>query len=138
MQHFLGDMSWAGNSIPLVVVTLAMLIPIVAIVTEYFQKKEKMRLMEKAIEHGESLENLKLEPNLESLINGSSDRPKMPYRDGMVVFGVGAGLIISAYYVDLGVGVLESLMIIGGAVCVGVGVALLFNDYMNRDRFKQG
>ena len=39
-----------ASLIPLIVITLSMAIPIVAIIVDFFQKKEKMKLVEKAIE----------------------------------------------------------------------------------------
>ena len=41
-----------GLLLPIIVITLSMGIPIVAIITEHLQKQQKMRLMEKAIKHG--------------------------------------------------------------------------------------
>jgi len=88
MTLFLADSN--GNDlttllIPLVVVSLSMCIPIVAIITEHFQKKEKMRLMEKALEHGVNPEALKLE---------DPPKPRLPYRAGMVNVAVGVALVL--------------------------------------------
>ena len=94
--------------IPLVVITLSLMIPIIAIITEHFQKKEKMRLMEKAIEHGANLENI-------SLDDPSCNKPPMPYRGGMVTLAVGAGIFIASLVVDSGYAINMSFMTIGGS-----------------------
>ena len=77
--------SLASMLIPVVVVTLAMSIPIVAIITEHLQKKEKMRLIAMAIEHGAELEGLDLD---------EPEAVHIPYRSGMVTLAVGIALIL--------------------------------------------
>ncbi|MCP4573484.1 MAG: hypothetical protein GY838_14095 [bacterium] len=131
MNHFHASIWDNGTLMPIIVVTLAMLIPIVAIITDYFQKKSKMRLMEKAIEHGANLDDFKLEE-----ADGESQR-QMPYRGGMVTLATGVGILIGAKYMDIGAGELNTLMMVGGAIVICVGMALLANDFMNRDRFRQ-
>ena len=131
MTHFLAESSnhdLAGILIPLVVVSLSMSIPIVAIITEHFQKKEKMRLMEKAIEHGVDPEQLSLD---------EPKNPRLPYRGGMVMLAVGVGLLLTDRFVDFGFGGLHVPLMAGGLIVGLVGLALLINDYMNRDRFDQ-
>ena len=112
--------------IPLVVVTMAMAIPIVGIITNFFQEKQKMRLKEKAIEHGFDPENLEAEP---------PPGPYMPYRTGMVLLAVGAGLFLVSRYANLDVAILDFGVLAGSFVVGLVGVAFLLNDWMNRDRF---
>jgi hypothetical protein len=112
--------------IPLVVVTLAMAIPIVGIVTNFFQEKQRMRLKEKAIEHGFDPEKLESEP---------PPGPYMPYRTGMVLLAVGAGLFLVSRYATLDVAILDFGVLAGSFVVGMVGVAFLLNDWMNRDRF---
>lgn len=122
---------WETMLLPIIVVTLAMIIPIVAIITEHFQKKKKMELMEKAIEHGANLDNFTLEDT-------SCRERELPYRGGMVTLAVGIGIIIGSRWVEFGFGELDTLMLVGGAIVSCVGIALLLNDLMNRDRFRQG
>lgn len=112
--------------IPLVVVSLSMCIPIVAIITEHFQKKEKMRLMEKAIEHGVNPDELSFD---------DPPKPRMPYRAGMINLAVGVALLLGDRYVDFGFGSVHFPLMLGGFIVGLVGVALLINDYMNRHRF---
>ena len=54
MTPVLADFDWTGSGLilPVIAITLSLGIPIAAIITEYFQKKKKMELVEKAIEHG--------------------------------------------------------------------------------------
>jgi len=126
-----GISSFSSMAIPLVAVALSLMIPIVAIITEHFQKKAKMRLIEKAIEHGANLDDISFE-------DPACNRPPMPYRGGMVTLAVGFGLLIASQVIDFGSDSFISLVTIGGAITGCVGLALLLNDYMNRDRFKAG
>ncbi len=128
MNVFLADLTgFSGQIIPLVVVSLSMTIPIVAIVTDHLQKKERMRLMEKAIEHGADLENFSVE---------EPEKPRLPYRTGMVTLAVGVGILIGSRFVNFGYSELDSVMRVGGAIAICVSLALLLNDWMNRERFK--
>ncbi len=113
--------------LPLVVISLSMAIPIVAIITEHFQKKERMRLMEKAIEHGADLSSLQMD---------EPQRPRMPYRGGMVTAAVGAGLLLVDRYKGWDVHGFVVPLAVAGFICVGVGVALIVNDWINRDRYR--
>jgi hypothetical protein len=122
---------WEDMLLPIIVVTLAMLIPIVAIITEHFQKKKKMELMEKAIEHGANLDNFTLD---EPAAGRERD---LPYRSGMVTLAVGVSLLVVARYVDLWTDEFDSMLVVGGAITGCIGLALLLNDFMNRDRFKK-
>jgi len=133
MTLIIGAIDWAGSRsfmLPVIALTMSMLIPIVAIITEHFRKRDKMRLVEKAIEHGVDLSGLKLDDECDS-------RPRQPYRAGMVTFAVGIGLGIVMMFVFATGTVFWILAAIGGAVCICVGLALLLNDWMNRDRFVQ-
>jgi len=114
--------------LPLAVISLSMSIPIVAIVTEHFQKKERMRLIEKAIEHGANIDDLPLD---------EPARPHLPYRSGMVTLGIGAGLLMADRYAGLNFGSFTAPLGIGGVICAGVGAALLLNDWINRRRFRE-
>jgi hypothetical protein len=118
-----------ASLIPLIVITLSMAIPIVAIIVDFFQKKEKMKLVEKAIEHGYDPENLMLEVG--------DSQPPMPYRAGMIVIAVGVGLFLVSLFGTLTIEVLDYLVLAGAFIVTLVGVALLANDRMNRDKFEQ-
>jgi hypothetical protein len=123
--------------IPLVAITLGCGIPIVAIIVDYFQKRTKARIIEKAIEKGVPIENLALD---------EPQGARMPYRSGMVTAAVGLGLII--FGLAIGVAVKQSgetehfipYAVFGGsgALVLLIGIALLVNDKMNYKRFFDG
>ena len=120
--------------IPVIAVSFSMAIPIVAIITERFQKRDRMRLIEKAIEHGANIEDLNLEEN--------DCQPRLPYRNGMVCVAVGIGLIVGHSFVRdrlaaYEVGELSLIILLGGLIVGCVGLALLGNDYMNRDKLNE-
>ncbi len=121
----------SGLLMPLVIGALSMCIPIVAIITDYFQKKNKLRVVEKAIEHGVNPDEL----NLDRVSTGD-DSVRLPYRGGMVCVAVGVALVVAGWYLPMPDQFLNTLMLIGGGVTGLVGVALLINDRMNRDRFE--
>jgi undecaprenyl pyrophosphate phosphatase UppP len=112
--------------IPVVAIVFSMSIPIAAIIIDYFNRKSKMKVIEKAIEKGVTLEGLSLE---------DKKRPRMPYRAGMVVLAVGIGIGIlgiligqtdrEALYPLLGAGSIPAL----------VGIALIINDRINYNRY---
>lgn len=123
--------------IPLVAITLGCSIPIIAIVVDYFQKRTKARIIEKAIEKGVPIENLAL------------DEPqgvRMPYRSGMVTAAVGLGLMIFGFALggalqrsgDSEHFVANAIFGGGGALVLLIGIALLVNDKMNYKRFFDG
>ena len=120
--------------IPVIMVTLSMAIPIVAIITDRFQKRDRMRLIEKAIEHGANLEDLKLEDPDEC------SGPRLPYRSGMINLAVGLALIIGhqvlqEHLIAANIQHLRLPLLLGGLIVSLVGLALLTNDWLNRDRF---
>ena len=112
--------------IPILSVVFGLSIPIVLIIVEHFTKKSKLRVMEKAIEKGLSLEGLSLDDKKE---------PRMPYRAGMVVLAVGLGVGIFA--VLLGQTENDALFpLLGlGSIPALIGVALIINDRINYDRY---
>ena len=112
--------------IPVLSIIFSLSIPIVAIIVDHFTKKSKMRVMEKAIEKGLSLEGLSLE---------DEKRPPMPYRAGMIVLAVGLGVGIFAVLV--GQVEPEALFWLLGfaSIPVLIGVALIINDRINYDRY---
>ena len=111
--------------IPIVAIIFGLAIPIIAIIVDHLNKKSKMRVMEKAIEKGLSLEGLSLE---------DERRLRVPYRSGMIVLAAGLGLGIfavligqiddEAIYPLLGIASIPAL----------IGIALLINDRINYDR----
>ena len=113
-------------SIPFVAIIFGLSIPIVAIIVEHFTKKSKMRVMEKAIEKGLSLEGLSLE---------DEKKPRMPYRAGMIVLAAGLG--VSIFAVLVGQIEYEALFWLLGfaSIPVLIGVALIINDRINYDRY---
>ncbi len=119
-------------AIPIIAVAMSMAIPIVAIIVDRFQKRDRMRLVEKAIEHGANLEDLQLEE--------PEARPRLPYRNGMVCLATGAALFLGQELArerlaDSGVEELTLFIMLGGLIVGFVGLALLVNDWMNRDKF---
>ncbi len=119
-----------SDLIPVTAIVLALSIPIIAIIFEYFTKKSQMRVMEKAIEKGMPLEGLSL-----------SDKkgPRMPYRAGMITVAVGLGVGIFAVLVALMAK--EALYPLLGLAAIPtlVGLALIINDRINYSRlFNKG
>ncbi|MCP4292052.1 MAG: hypothetical protein GY780_09510 [bacterium] len=113
--------------IPITVITLSMSIPIVAIITDHLQKKERMRLMEKAIEHGANLESLDFE-------DSANKQKKLPYRSGMVLVAVGIALLSADRFVGIEMFPFHLPLGLGGLIVLAVGIALILNDFMNRDQ----
>jgi hypothetical protein len=112
--------------IPIFAIVFGLCIPIIAIIVEHFTKKSKMRVMEKAIEKGLSLEGLSLE---------DERKPRMPYRAGMIVLAAGLGVGIFAVLV--GQIRHEALFPILGFASIPalIGIALIINDRINYDRY---
>ena len=112
--------------IPVVAIVFSLSIPIAAIIIDHFNRKSKMRVIEKAIEKGVTLEGLSLE---------DKKGPRVPYRSGMIALAAGIGLGVlglligqqdsDALYPILGVGAIPAL----------IGVALIINDKINYDRY---
>ena len=115
--------------IPIIAVTLSLSIPIVAIIVEYKQKKNKAEVIKKAIENGVPIDNLQLDV----------PKPRIPYRSGMVNLAVGIGVALFGVLLgtigpDIPGPAMASLVGIGAIIGL-VGLALLINDKMNYDRF---
>jgi len=112
--------------IPIVAIVFSLSIPIIAIIVEHFNRKNKMKVIEKAIEKGITLEGLSLEEKKE---------PRVPYRSGMVTLAVGIGIAFfgvligqtekNALYALLGISSIPAL----------IGIALIVNDRINYDRY---
>ncbi len=117
---------------PLVIIAMSMSIPIVAIVTDHLQKKERMRLVEKAIEHGADLKELNLDPD-----GDCSRRPRLPYRSGMILIGVGIALLSANYFLDESFGDIHFPLLVGGLITSCIGIAQLLNDWFNRGRLEK-
>jgi hypothetical protein len=118
-----------GIFIPLSAIVLSLSIPIIAIIVDYFNRKSKMKVIEKAIEKGVTLEGLSLEEKKE---------PRVPYRSGMITLAVGVGIGIFALFMgQIEDEALYPLLGIGSIPAL-IGIALLINDRINYDRyFKQ-
>lgn len=110
--------------IPISAIVLSLSIPIIAIIMEYFNKKNKLRVIEKAIEKGLPLEGLSLD---------DKKKPRLPYRSGMICLALGlAG--IPGYFVGL---TSENKVL---SLCIGLtlallGIALIINDKINYDKY---
>jgi hypothetical protein len=112
--------------VPIVAIVFSLGIPIVAIIAEHFTKKAKMRVMEKAVEKGISLEGLSLDDN---------KGPRMPYRAGMVSLAVGLGVCILGVLLGQDKSHLLYPILGGGSIPVLIGIALIINDRINYDRY---
>lgn len=127
----------AESFIPIVAIVMVFSIPIAAIVTEYFQKRNKARIIERAIEKELPIDNLSLD---------DEPRKRLPYRSGMVMVATGLGVIVfgvaltwamkASGETDAEVGM--AVFSAGGAIVLLIGIALLINDKMNYERFLNG
>ena len=114
-----------NNLVPIVAIAFSLSIPIISLIIDHFNRKSKMKVIEKAIEKGVTLEGLSLEEK----------RPRVPYRAGMVLLAVGIGMAIfsflmaqieiKAFYPILGIAFIPAL----------IGIALIINDKINYDRY---
>lgn len=143
MFEMLGTILGSGLSnpetwlLPMVVMAFVFAIPITAIITEHFQKRERLRVIGKALEQGVPVANLGLEDAEET------SRRRMPYRSGMVTVAVGLGVLVIGLLgfgdamEDLTDGFVGggNLFVGGGALLIFIGLALLINDRMNYKRF---
>ncbi len=123
--------------IPILAIGMSLSIPIIVIIVDYFQKRTKARIIEKAIEKGVPIENLAVdEPR----------RNRMPYRSGMVMVAVGIGLAIFGFAIGAAMRqggeadyyIPRAVFGGSGALVLLIGVALLVNDKMNYQRFFNG
>jgi hypothetical protein len=114
-----------NNLVPIVSIVFALSIPIIAIIVDYFHRKNKLKLFEKAIEKGVTLEGLSLEEK----------RPRVPYRSGMVTLAVGLGMAIFAFLMAQ-IEIEAFYPILGAAFIPAlIGLALIINDRINYDRY---
>jgi len=127
LTTLLGSLNDNELFFPMGIAIVGMAIPIVAIVTDFLSKISRMRLVEKAIEHGASLDNLNFDD--------AQPKPRMPYRSGMVCFAIGIALIVVAQVIGIMQADFRAVLLVGGAITGAIGLALLVNDWMNRDRF---
>lgn len=112
--------------VPIFAIVFSLSIPIIAIIVEHLNRKNKMKVIEKAIEKGISLEGLSLD---------GDKRPRTPYRSGMITLagGLGTGVFAllvgkietEATYVLLGIGAIPML----------IGIAMIINDRINYNRY---
>ena len=111
--------------IPIVAIVFSLSIPIIAIIMEHLTRKNKMRLMEKAIEKGLPLEGLSL---------AEKKAPRVPYRSGMVLLAVGIGTAIFGLLIgQKGVEALHPLLGLASIPAL-IGIGLIINDRINYDR----
>jgi hypothetical protein len=112
--------------IPIVAVVFSLSIPIIAIIVDHFNRKNKMKVIEKAIEKGVTLEGLSLD---------EKKGPRVPYRSGMVTLAVGLGMAVFAFLMA-SVEIEAFYPILGAAsIPVLIGLALIINDRINYDRY---
>lgn len=123
--------------IPIVAIIMVFAIPITAIITENQQKKQKARILEKAIEKDLPIENLALD---------EPQKSRMPYRSGMVTSAVGIGTVVFGFAMSWALDrtgeedaeIMRAVFGAGGFIVLVIGIALLVNDRMNYDRFFNG
>ena len=108
-----------GVFIPIIAIIFSLSIPIIAIIVDHLTKKAKMRVMEKAIEKGASLEGLSL---------ADKKAPRAPYRSGMVCLAVGVGIAIASFFIK------EKELIAISVIPALIGIVLIINDRLNYDR----
>lgn len=105
-----------GILIPILGIVFGIGCGIVAIICDYFEKKNKMRVIEKAIDKGISLEGTSLD---------DKKGLRVPYRSGMVFLAIGIGVgifVLLDNEIDiLGIASIPAL----------IGIALIINDRIN-------
>ena len=112
--------------IPIFAIVFSLSIPIIAIIVEHLNRKNKMKVIEKAIEKGIAFEGLSLE---------GDKRPRVPYRSGMITLAGGLGIIIFAILMG-NIEVTATYPLLGlGAVPVLIGIAMILNDRINYNRY---
>ena len=112
--------------IPVVALVFSLSIPIAAIIVEHFNRKSKMKVIEKAIEKGVTLEGLSLE---------DKKAPRMPYRGGMIALAVGIGMGVLGLLVGRQNPLAFGPILGAAAIPALVGIALIVNDRINYDRY---
>ncbi len=111
--------------VPIYAIAFSLSIPIVAIIFEHFNRKNKMKVIEKALEKGVILEGMSLEID---------KKPRTPYRSGMITLAVGLGIGIFASFIGkIETDAFFSLLGIG-SIPVLIGIALIINDKINYKR----
>ena len=112
--------------VPIVAIVFSLSIPIVAIITELLNRKNKMKVIEKAIEKGMTLEGLSL---------WEDKKPRAPYRSGMIALAAGIGVCIFAFFIGkMETDALYPLLGLG-SIPVLIGAALIINDKINYNRY---
>jgi hypothetical protein len=112
--------------IPIIAIVFSLSIPIIAIIVDHFSKKNKMKVIEKAIEKGVTLEGLSLE---------DKKAPRMPYRAGMVALAVGIGMVLLGFLIGQQETYALYPIMGAGSIPALIGVALIINDRINYDRY---
>lgn len=137
----------AALLIPIVAIVGGLSIPILAIILDYRKKKLKAQIIERAIEQGLSVEEIR---DLVREHGGDEDgeeddehcKPsRHPFRGGLVVFAVGLAFYLAnnAYITGEPFSFLDNFPMGGSFVSyllMGLGVAFLISDLLNLGRFK--
>jgi len=111
--------------IPIISIIMVFSIPIAAIITEHLQKNKKADVIQKAIEAGVPIENLKFD----------APKTRLPYRSGMVTLAVGVGISLIAWLNGDTMEEGGGFMLGAGVLVALIGLALLINDRMNYEKF---
>jgi hypothetical protein len=112
--------------IPVVALVFSLSIPIAAIIIDHFNRKNKMKVIEKAIEKGVTLEGLSLE---------DKKGPRVPYRSGMIALAVGIGMGILGLLIGQQTPLAFGPILGAAAIPALIGIALIINDKINYDRY---
>ena len=123
--------------IPVVLFVLVFSIPIVAIISDGRTKRSRDRVLEKALEAGRTLDEV------QQLFPEESDRKRLkqrPYYKGLVVLAVGGALLVARQLTMPGPGEYPATefgeqaegMLIGGTICLFIGIAMVVGDFLNR------
>lgn len=124
--------------VPIVLFVLVFSIPILAVISDGRNKRERIRAIQKALEAGVPLEQVQ-----EALGNedGKSPRAHRPYQKGLITFAVGGALLLARWLLmgeaagtEAGSQVHEhsSGLLIAGILCTFLGIAMVLGDFLNR------
>ena len=112
--------------VPIYAIAFSLSIPIVAIIVGHLNRKSKIKVIEKALGKGITIEGLSF---------GEDKNPRAPYRSGMVAIAAGLGIGIFASFI----GKVETdafYPLLGiGSIPVLIGITLIINDKMNYARY---
>jgi len=112
--------------IPLVAITGGLSIPIFWLFLDSKAKDRRARVIEKAIEAGHSPQEV-----VKALNDGEPNaRPnrRIRFRKGLVLMAVGLALLVTN---DMGYGHGDDGMVVGGMICLFLGIAFFLSDLFN-------